>query len=159
MAGYGTDEAFTAWAADNGLTVPDGSVTAARQRGSAYIDGRYEARFPGTRTGGYSQERSWPRTGAETFYGEAIPSNVIPDPIIWASYTAAFQELTSPGSLAPVIIGSATVKREKVGPLETEYAVATTQADIVAMSTPVVTAIEGLLWQFLYQPMPAILVV
>lgn len=159
MAGYGSDIAFTAWAAENGLTVPDGNVTAARQRGSAYIDGRYEVRFPGARTGSYSQERSWPRTGAETYYGEAIPSNVIPDPVIWASYTAAFQELTSPGSLTPVIIGSSTVKREKVGPLETEYAVATTQAEIVAMATPVVTAIDGLLWPFLYQPIPAIMVV
>lgn len=164
MAGYGNNADFTAYAAAAGYVFPDGTTddqkTAARQRGSLVID-RYEPRFSGTRTGGFAQERAWGRTGATTYYGEAIPDGTIPVAIVNASYEAAFIELTNPGSLSPVVTGNAAVKREKVGPLETEYATSssTSQADIIAMATPVVTIIEGLLWPFLYQPLPAILVV
>jgi hypothetical protein len=75
---------------------------AARQRGSLVID-RYEPRFNGHRIGGYAQERAWPRTGASTYYGEAIPPTEVPVPIINASYEAAFLELTNPSSLLPVV--------------------------------------------------------
>lgn len=164
MAGYGDNEGFTAYAAAAGYVFPDGTTepqkTAARQRGSLVID-RYERFFSGTRTGGYAQERAWPRTGATTYYGEAIPLNEIPVAIVNASYEAAFLELTNPGSLSPVVTGSATVKREKVGQLEVEYAASssTSIADMVAMATPVVTVIEGLLWPFLMPCLPGILVV
>lgn len=164
MAGYGDNVGFEAYAAAAGYTLPDGytqpQVTAARQRGSMVID-RYEKYFSGTRTGGYAQERAWGRTGASTYYGEAIPTGEIPAAIINASYEAAFLELTNPGSLSPVITGSATVKREKIGQLEVEYSTSssTNIADLVAMATPVVTTIEGLLWPFLCPILPAILVV
>lgn len=149
MAGYGDDAGFAQWLTDNGLTAPAGSVPAARNRGSAFVD-TYEPKFPGTRTGGYAQGRAWPRTGATTYYGEVIPSDVIPVPVVQASYYAAYQELQSPGSLSPVVVGSETVKREKVGSLEVEYASGTTAEEILAMSQPNVMAIDGLLWPFLY---------
>lgn len=164
MAGYGDNAGFTAYAEAAGYVFPDGTTepqkTAARQRGSLVID-RYERLFSGTRTGGYSQERAWGRTGATTYYGEAIPAGEIPVAIINASYEAAFLELTNPGSLSPVVTGSSTVKREKVGQLEVEYAASSTTsvADMIAMATPVVTTIEGLLWPFLMPILPAILVV
>lgn len=164
MAGYGTNEAFTAYAEAAGYVFPEGTTetqkTAARQRGSLFID-RYEPRFSGSRAGGYAQERAWPRTGASTYYGEAIPSDVIPVAIENASYEAAYLELTNPGSLSPVVTGSSTVKREKVGSLEVEYGVnsSTSVADLVALATPVVTAIEGLLWLFLAPIVPGVLVV
>lgn len=164
MAGYGTNEGFTAYAEAAGYVFPDGATeaqkTAARQRGSLFID-RYEPRFSGSRTGGYAQERAWPRTGAATYYGEAIPSDVVPVAIENASYEAAYLELTNPGSLSPVVTGSSTVKREKVGSLEVEYATSTSTdiADIVAMATPVVTAIEGMLWLFMCPVLPGVLVV
>jgi hypothetical protein len=164
MAGYGDNAGFTAYATGNGYVIPDGTtdaqITAARQRGSMVVD-RYEPRFTGSRTAGFAQERAWPRTGASTYYGEDIPSASIPVAIVNASYEAAFLEVVSPGSLSPVIVGSATVKREKVGPLEVEYSSSTnmTVEQMVAMSTPIVTAIDGLLWPFLYQPLPAIMVV
>lgn len=154
MAGYGDNDGFTAYATAAGYVFPDGTTdaqkTAARQRGSLVID-RYEPRFNGCRTGGYAQERAWPRTGASTYYGEAIPSGEVPAPIINASYEAAFLELTNPGSLSPVVTGTSTVKREKVGQLEVEYATpsAASVADIIVMTTPVVTIVEGLLWPFL----------
>ncbi|WLS01738.1 DnaT-like ssDNA-binding protein [Shinella oryzae] len=164
MAGYGDDAGFTAYAAAAGYTFPDGSTdeqkAAARQRGSLVID-RYEPRFSGRRTGGFVQERAWPRTGATTYYGEAIPADTVPVAIINASYEAAFLELTNPGSLSPVVNGAESIKREKIGPIETEYAVASSSnvADLIALSTPVVTTIEGLLWPFLTPVMPGVLVV
>ncbi|ANV26879.1 DnaT-like ssDNA-binding protein [Agrobacterium pusense] len=164
MAGYGTNEGFTAYAEAAGYVFPDGTTepqkTAARQRGSLFID-RYEPRFSGSRTGGYTQERAWPRTGASTYYGEPIPSDVVPVAIENASYEAAYLELTNPGSLSPVVTGSSTVKREKVGSLEIEYAASSSTdiGNIVAMATPVVTAIEGMLWLFMCPVIPGILVV
>jgi len=158
MAGYGSDIGFAAWALENGLTVPDGTVAAARNRGSAFVDG-YEAKFPGDRTGGYDQDRAWPRTGASTYSGTDIPSSSIPVAIVTASYVAAFQELSAPGSLAPVIIGTETVKREKVGALEVEYVTGSTVSDLRDMARPIMTEIEALLWPFLYQPGAAVVVV
>ncbi|MGF6253787.1 DnaT-like ssDNA-binding protein [Ensifer sp. LBL] len=154
MAGYGDNDGFTAYATAAGYVFPDGTTdaqkTAARQRGSLVID-RYEPRFNGHRTGGYAQERAWPRTGASTYYGEAIPSGEVPVPIINASYEAAFLETTNPGSLSPVVTGASTVKREKVGQLEVEYAIQPANIEeTVAMTTPTVTSINGLLWPFFY---------
>jgi hypothetical protein len=164
MAGYGDKDAAQAYWTAAGYVVPNGAtdaqITAALQRGSLVID-RYEHKFPGRRTGGFQQERVWPRTGASTYYGEAIPEANIPAAIINASYEAAFLELTNPGSLSPVVTGSATVTREKVGQIEVQYSESssTSLADLVAMATPVVTSIEGMLWMFFVPCLPAILVV
>ncbi|MQX45781.1 DnaT-like ssDNA-binding protein [Sinorhizobium medicae] len=164
MAGYGTNDGFTAYATEAGYVFPDGTTddqkTAARQRGFLVID-RYEPKFSGRRSGGYTQERAWPRTGATTYYGEAIPSSEIPVAIVNASYEAAFLELTNPGSLSPVVTGSQTVKREKIGQLEVEYSSSSSTdiEDVVALATPVVTTIEGLLWPFLTPVWPGALVV
>ncbi|MCM2293039.1 hypothetical protein NAC44_11970 [Allorhizobium sp. BGMRC 0089] len=165
MAGYGTNSDFTAYATAAGYVLPedttDAQIAAARQRGSLVID-RYEVKFSGTRTGGFGQERSWPRTGAITYYGEAIPSDVIPAAIINASYEAAFLELTNQGSLLPVITPGQSVKREQVGQLEVEYqdiASGATVYDLVRLATPVVSIIEGMLWLFLRPCLPGILAV
>lgn len=164
MAGYGDNTKAQAYWQAAGYVVPENTpvadITAALQRGSMFVD-RYEFKFSGSRTGGFAQERAWPRTGAETYYGEPIPSDAIPVAVENASYEAAFLELTSPGSLSPVVTGSATVKREKVGQLEVEYSTSssTSVEDIVALATPVVTSIEGLLWLFFRPILPGVLVV
>lgn len=156
MAAYGTKEGFQQYAEDHGYVIPDGTtdaqIVAAMLRGSLFID-RYEPKFSGTRTGGYNQERAWPRTGAVTYYGQEIPSDAVPQPVINASYEASFLELIDPGSLSPVVTGNSIAKKEKVGELEVEYAVSssTSSADVVAAATPVVTIIDGLLWQFFRQ--------
>lgn len=161
---YGTPEGFAEYAADHGYVIPDGTtepqIASALLRGSLVID-RYEPKFSGARTGGYDQARAWPRTGAATFYGQTIPADVTPKPIIEASYEASFLELITPGSLSPVVTGNAVTKREKVGELEVEYAVSSSSssADVVAAATPVVTVIEGLLWQFMRMCIPGVLAV
>ncbi|MBB3234434.1 DnaT-like ssDNA-binding protein [Phyllobacterium endophyticum] len=164
MAAYGTKEAFLQYAEDHGYVISGGTtdaqIVAAMLRGSLFID-RYEPKFSGTRTGGFDQERAWPRTGAVTYYGQAIPSDVVPQALIKASYEASFLELINPGILSPVVTGNSVTKREKVGELEVEYAVSgnSSSAEAVAAATPVVTMIEGLLWQFMRVRIPGILAV
>lgn len=74
MAGYGDDEGFATWLAENGYTLPDGAPlpVVLRQRGSAYLDATYGPRFVGVPTDP-EQEREWPRTGA-TIFGTALVS-------------------------------------------------------------------------------------
>lgn len=120
MAGYGDNPGFDSYVAAAGYVYPDGVTepqkAAARQRGALFID-RYEPKFPGTRTGGYQQERAWPRTGAATYCGKVIPSDVIPTATVNACYEAAYLELTYPGSLSPVVTGSSAVNARKLGSL------------------------------------------
>jgi hypothetical protein len=162
MAAYGDDTGFQAWLTANGFTLPDGapSVAVLRNRGSAYIDGTYGSRFSGQPTGSFDQERAWPRTGA-TAYGIGISDDVIPAAVINASYAAAWQEASAPGSLSVTGSAATAVKREKVeGAVEVEYQAANGAwtADSLA---PVLTVVEGLLRPFLAtaERYPAILVV
>lgn len=145
MAGYGDDAGFQQWASENGYEVSSGTVAAARQRGSSYIDAVYGERFPGEPAGGIEQDRSWPRVNATDKWGNAIASDAVPARVIHASYHAALQELQSPGSLEPVVVAAERVKREKVGPLETEYMDGAEGQDALAASTPLLAAVEGLL--------------
>lgn len=122
MSGYGTDGAFEAWLEANGLELPsdapDSSVL--REIGSSYMDGAYEARLQcSRRTGGFSQELAWPRTG-HTVNCEDVPDNLIPQAWINASYRAAYLQAVSGWALS----GSdpnRVAKREKVDVLEVEY--------------------------------------
>ncbi|HYE46226.1 MAG TPA: DnaT-like ssDNA-binding protein [Caulobacter sp.] len=149
MAGYGDDATFDAWLASNGYSLPPGAPATAvlRQRGSTYLDGLYGSRYTGAPTGGYAQERAWPRTGA-TAYSMAIPDNVIPTPIIHASYAAALQEAKTPGSLAPVVTAGRQIKREKVeGAVEREYFQG--GDDATANAVPVLAEVAGLVAPYL----------
>lgn len=160
MAGYGSDQRFTDWMADNGYsTSGDGVLTVAqlRQRGSAYIDALYEPKFPGQRTGGLEQERAFPRTGASA-YGQTIGSDVIPLAVEHASYHAALQEDVSPGSLSVGVTAAGAVKRERIeGAVDIEYFEGS--GDAAADATIRLSAVEGLLAPFFPRPMPAIFVV
>ena len=159
MPGYGTDLGLAEYADARGLTVPSGNVTAARVRGSDYIDGMYGDRFPGVPAAGFAQERAWPRVGAADSYGGLIAADVIPERVVWASYEAALYEMANPAGLAPVVTPGQLVIREKVGPLEVEYADAAATTGVVG-SVPVLASVEGLLRPLL-QPAygPAVLVV
>jgi hypothetical protein len=142
MAGYGTNEGFSAWATAAGHTVPAGSVQSARQRGSEYIDAVYGDRFTGAPTDGVDQERAWPRTGASA-YGSALASDLIPARVIEASYEAALIELRAPGSLTIVTDPAKRVKRQKVDTIEREFF---EPGDVGGASgAPVSSVIEGML--------------
>jgi hypothetical protein len=149
MAGYGDDDGFTAWLAVNGYTLPASSPApeVLRQRGSSYIDAVYGPRFTGYPTGGYQQERQWPRTNASA-YGEPIPVDEIPTPVIESSYYAAAQEGLSTGSLSSSTSKSGLVKRERVeGAVEVEYF--ESSGDALYAGTPRFGYIEGLLAPFM----------
>lgn len=151
---YFVERANAAWAAAG-----DGDRLAALVRGSQAVDSLYESRFTGRRTDGYDQPLSWPRSEAITVNGEAIADDALPLALTYAAYEAAALELSEPGSLTPVIVAARTVKREKVGPLETEYAVVDTSDDMVAAARPVLTKLDGLLYPLLRPVLPGILVV
>lgn len=155
MAGYGTDDGFTAWLAANGYELPSGGPAPAilRQRGSDYIDGLYGPRFGGSPTGGYDQERAWPRSGAY-FARYAIGEDEVPRAVIQASYAAAYYEATNPGGLSAAVTAAAAVKREKVDVIEVEYFQASGSA--IENATVVLSSVEGLLAPFFYTPAPAI---
>lgn len=155
MAGYGDDAGFTAWLTARGLTLPASSPTEAqlRQVGSDYIDGTYGDRFSGYPTEGVTQERAWPRTNAVTTSCQPIPPDVIPLAVVNASYAAAYQQATAPGSLTSSTGAEGAIKREKVGQLEVEYAGASSSASITT-TAPIFSAIDGLLAPYL-RPDPA----
>ena len=156
MAGYGDDTKFNAWLGLNGYSLPAGAPAPAilRQRGSAYIDATYGARFIGQPTGGYEQERAWPRTGAYPIGAVLpIPDNVIPIAVEQASYEAAYYEAVNPGSLVVGGSLSGAVKREKVDVIEVEYQTSS-NTDFALMNGLMITAVEGLLAPFLFVAQP-----
>lgn len=163
MAGYGDDAGFNAWLSANGFTLPGGAPSAAvlRERGSAYLDGTYGARFSGYPAAGIAQENAWPRLGAYA-YGAAIPADVVPDAVVKAAYAAAWQEATSPGSLSVAVTPGRMIKRQKVeGAVEREFFEPGAGLSAVEASTVVLSSIEGLLQPFLTSAngYPAVLVV
>ncbi|KQU96787.1 hypothetical protein ASD00_18220 [Ensifer sp. Root31] len=149
MAGYGEDSTFQAWLTENGYTLPGGAPSPAvlRNRGSQYIDAVYGSRFVG-RIAAYDQERQWPREGA-IVSGKLIPSDVVPAAVIHASFYAAYQEATKPGSLSVVGSGATRVKRKKVGQLEVEYQSTSSESETGADLTPIISVVDGMLAPFL----------
>lgn len=142
---------FAAWLVEQGYTLPPGAPSAAVLvvRGSNYINATYGTRFSGVPTGGFAQADSWPRTGAYA-YGQPIGDSVIPDAVIKASYAAAWQEATSPGSLSAQGAMGATVTREKVDVIEVEYqSAASGKIAFADQIAPTFSQIEGLVRPFL----------
>lgn len=158
MAGYGSDTGFQDWLITNGHVLPESALAPAilRQRGSQYIDGLYGSRFAGVPTGGFEQERAWPRTGAEAS-GQTIPSGVVPVAIEQASYHAAYQEAMKPGSLAVSATSAGALKRKKIDVLEKEFFEGS--GDAVADNTLRLSTVEGLLCPFFAAPQLAVFVV
>ena len=153
---YGSIAGADAYATSIGNTtwgpLTNEAKQAALARASLYVDS-YNKRFIdsdyrcwwtfiGGKTGGWAQEREWPRHGIP-----GLPDNVIPPSIEYATYEAAIREAENPGSLNPDIDRTAVVKSEKVDVLQVTYAVSdNANADSLL---PVIPAIEGLLSSFL----------
>lgn len=139
---YHAARSNTAWTGDNA------AKEAALLRASVYVDGlgicmddgQPVSKFPGTKTGGRSQVRAWPRVGASDIDGEPLSSDTVPIEVENATYEAALREIANPGSLTPDYVPSRLVKREKVDVIDTEYAVAQDGAPGTNPTRPVVTA-------------------
>ena len=100
--------------------------------------------FPwkGLRVNGRDQTMPWPRSAVQDDEGYSVPSTAVPQEVVDACAEYALRELVTAGTLTPDVTPSDTVKREKIGPIETEYA--NFRSDPAA-SRPVVTAAEALI--------------
>lgn len=144
------DDYATAVGSSNWAALSEDAKRAALVRGSAYVDSyakrwiddRCWLTFLGGKTGGWAQEREWPRSGID-----GLPDNVIPVQIEYATYEAAIREGTNPGSLSPDFDRTSLVKSEKVDVLQVTYAVSD-NANAGSL-LPVIPAIESLLSAFL----------
>lgn len=141
---YHTARGNAAWAGDNT------AKEAALLRASAYVDGLGIAPdgrllWPGTKAGGRTQLRAWPRIGAQDIDGVAIDPLSVPIEVEHATYEAALRELVTPGSLSPDYTPGAQIKREKVDVLEVEYQTVSDGGPGVNPTRPVIVAVLELL--------------
>lgn len=122
----GSDEGLAAWLLARGHALPSGAPTAAilRQRATDYIDAVYGPRLIGDQT---------------------------VDPLLTAleaaTYAAAWHEANNPGTLSAAVTQAGAVKREKVGPLETEYFEGS--GDVLFDGTVRLSLVEGILAPYL----------
>ena len=119
MTIYGNEAGFQSYFTSRGRVVSPSwdtdDINAALLVASEWIDGIYGSTFVGYKTGGFTQDREWPRTNATiventnlyTFDASSYmdgPSytfavDEIPTRVINATYEAAFRHLTAPWSL------------------------------------------------------------
>lgn len=110
---YHTAKGNATWTGD------DADKETAIRRATGVLNG-YS--WQGVRTNGRSQALAWPRSGVVDREGHGIASTEIPQELIDACCELALRELVTPGTLTPDLIAGNSVKREKVGSLEVEYA-------------------------------------
>lgn len=98
---YGTSAGFIAYHLARGRTIADDAAVnnAALLIASEYIDQKYRGSFPGYKTGGRDQEREWPRGWAFDREGYSLPVDAVPREVENATYEAAYQQWSAPGSL------------------------------------------------------------
>jgi hypothetical protein len=120
------------------LPVSDDEVAAMLIKACDYIQAQ-ESKFSGQRTS-VDQELAFPRTGAYLLCVE-LPVNFIPKVLINAQCQLVI-DLQNGIDLLPNLEKSSLVVREKIGPIETEY------ADPISVGTaPILTASSSLLEQ------------
>ena len=162
-SGYGTVDGADTYHTAQGNTAWTGATELKEQamtRGTAYIDGRYRyqrssgtwlSMFRGVKTGGRAQSLEQPRTGQTDYEGNEIPDDEVPTECEIATYEAGLRELVTPGSLSPDYVPAEEVKREKVGPLETEFR-DRPAPDNKTPTRPVIPAIDEILAPLLMRP-------
>lgn len=149
--------AFKAYCAGVGYSISastDQQIEEAIRRGTTYIDGRYRKRFPsgrwestfsGSKKNGRQQGLEWPRKDAVDYAGESIADDAIPVEVFTAAAEATYRELVTPGSLSPDFVATSLIKSEKLGPLETTFAVPDASAPGAAPTRPVITLIDEII--------------
>lgn len=116
---YVSIDDIKAYASGRGISLPTSDDAIASLLVEAYdFVITYECKFSGSRTFPLTQTGAWPRKEA-TMYGEDLASDVIPGPVKTAQMQIAIAANTGI-VLFPSQTGAA-VKREKIGPIDTEY--------------------------------------
>lgn len=102
---YGNKDEFITYHTSRGREIPgtwdDARINSSLLVASEWIDGIYGPYFSGQKTGGYTQEREWPRTSAvtNTWPQYVFGNSDIPTAVINATYEAAWRQASSEGSL------------------------------------------------------------
>lgn len=153
MAAYGSNDDLTAWLAAMGLTLPEGATAeGVRTLGTILLDGTYGDRYSGSVVNA-EQELEWPRVGA--YRGNRIlPDDVTPQAIVSAAYFMGHYAFLNPGAFFVGGSASELIKRETIGPITTEYAVASNMsADQIAAAMRVALPfVEALVSAYLEDP-------
>lgn len=145
---YGDSEGFTAYHTARGRTIPDTwddtVINASLLVAAEWLDGVYGSSYSGFKTGGFLQEREWPRTTAltNTYPQYIFQPSEMPDRVISAAYEAAFRDASTPGSLQ---VDYTPGKYKSVaidGALTVDYTQFSSQSDIQIQ----IGAIDMLLW-------------
>lgn len=128
MTYYGTTTEFIAYAEERGkeldCSIGTDDMEQALLVASEWVDNVYGKSFSGYKTGGFVQEREWPRATAvtNTYPQHVFADSDIPDRVKQATYEAALRQIATPGSLQ-VDYTPNKYKRVSIdGALSVEYA-------------------------------------
>lgn len=131
---YHTARGNAAWTGD------DADKEAAIRRATFFLSNSY--RWQGYKRNGRSQALAWPRYDVVDLEGWGVPFDAVPQEIKDATAEVALRELATPGAMTPDVTLADKVKREKVGPIEVEYANVSTGAEA---SRPVLMIVRDLI--------------
>ena len=113
---------------------------AALRRATSYLSNSFT--WKGYKLNGRSQALAWPRTDVTDEEGLDVASDEVPSEIIAACCEIASRELAAPGFTSPDVVLTDRIRREKVGPLEVEYASAPVSAEA---ARPVLMLVQDML--------------
>ena len=133
------------------VTIPaTADIDVLRQIGSSYIDAAYGYKLTcSRRTGGWDQEREWPRSG-HYLNGQLVPETLIPQSWINASYRAAYLQASNDGWATNAVDGSRLTKTEKVDVISREFfAPGDAHSSDVAPGMPSDSIINGMVLSWL----------
>jgi hypothetical protein len=116
------EEADAYWADRSNYDWLSGDKEASLVIATAYIDNRYDNRWPGRRTYGRDQWLAGPRVSAYDTSNQLIYEDEIPIELRQAVCEAAFAEMRTPGTLFPGVDPNKIVLSKTVGPISTTYA-------------------------------------
>jgi len=131
---YCTARGLTGWTGH--ASSPPEDKEAALRRSTAALGLGYT--WKGTKTNGRDQALAWPRDGVVDDEGLALANDTIPTEIAQACCEIAAREIVTPGFMTPDVVLTDRVLREKVGPLETDYAPMPITADANRPRLPMV---------------------
>lgn len=157
----GFDDYFTARGKDIPGTWTTQDIEAGLLVASEWIDGIYGSSFVGYKTGGFTQEREWPRTNATVVENVKLytfdrssymdgpaytfGTNEIPDRVKNATYEAAFRHLTTPWSLETDYTPGKYKSVSIDGALSVEYNQINSYTEVQLQ----IAAVDRLLWPLL----------
>lgn len=90
---------------------------------TSFLDAAFGIHYVGTPANGRVQALMWPRSNAIDDMGNTIPADEIPREVKRSIYEAIVFEMAKPRSASFASALEFPVQEEKIGPLETKYAV------------------------------------